>query len=77
MSKCLNPFERNELEKAMLGRGVDYKTIQLILMDFDARIEHLENLGSSKVCPICGKIAGFNSHFQAYYCTSCGNLWRE
>lgn len=40
----LNPIERNELEKAMLGRGVDYETIQLILRDFDARIEHLENL---------------------------------
>lgn len=39
--KCFNPLERNELEKAMLGRGVDYETIQLILRDFDIRIEHL------------------------------------
>lgn len=27
------------------------------------------------LCPNCGKVAGFNSHFQAYYCTSCGNLF--
>ena len=43
-NKPLSPFERNELEKAMLGRGVEYETIQLILSDFDARIEHLRNL---------------------------------
>ena len=43
MSRCLNPLERNELEKAMLGRGVDYETIQLILRDFDYRVEHLLN----------------------------------
>ena len=47
MSKCLNPFERNELEKAMFGRGVDYETIQLILRDFDARIEHLHAIWKS------------------------------
>ena len=44
MSICLNHLERNELEKAMLGRGVDYETIQLILKDFDARIMHLHPL---------------------------------
>lgn len=42
--KCLNPLERNELEKAMLGRGVDYETIQLILSDFDIRIKHLHSV---------------------------------
>ena len=47
MSICINPLERNELEKAMLGRGIDYETIQLILKDFDARIMYLENLGQS------------------------------
>lgn len=36
-----NPLELLELEKAMLGRGVDYETIQLILSDFDIRIRHL------------------------------------
>ena len=45
--KCLNPLERNELEKAMLGRGVDYETIQLILKDFDIRIEHLYQIYES------------------------------
>ncbi|MBP3677543.1 MAG: hypothetical protein J6I97_04270 [Agathobacter sp.] len=44
MDKILNPLERNELEKAMLGRGVDYETIQLILEDFDKRIEHLYSM---------------------------------
>lgn len=28
-----------------------------------------------KICPKCGKVAGFNSWFQAFYCTSCGYLW--
>jgi hypothetical protein len=41
MSIQLNPIERNELEKAMLGRGVDYETAQLILADFDARVKNL------------------------------------
>ena len=40
----LGPIERNELEKAMMGRGIDYNTIQLILRDFDARIEHLNSM---------------------------------
>lgn len=44
MHKCLNPLERNELVKAMLGRGVDYETIELILRDFDDRIEHLYSI---------------------------------
>lgn len=42
--KPLHPLERNELEKAMLGRGINYETIQLILSDFDARIEHMRKL---------------------------------
>lgn len=46
MSKCLNPLERCELEKSMLGRGVDYNTVQLIIQDFDARIQHLDQLYS-------------------------------
>ena len=41
MNSILNPLERNELEKAMLGRGVDYEIIQLIMQDFDARIKHM------------------------------------
>lgn len=44
MSKYLNPLKHNELEKAMLGRGVDYETIQLILRDFDIRVEHIYSL---------------------------------
>ena len=28
-----------------------------------------------KLCPMCGNIVGFNSWFQAFYCTSCGHLW--
>ena len=58
----LNPLERNELEKAMLGRGVDYETIQLIMKDFDYRIEHLNNISNLKVCPVCGKIDGKNKN---------------
>ena len=27
------------------------------------------------ICPKCGKVIGFNSWFQAFYCTSCGYLW--
>lgn len=46
MSKCLNPLERCELEKAMLGRGVDYDTAQLIIKDFDARMKHLDSIYS-------------------------------
>lgn len=38
---CLTPLERNELEKAMFGRGLNYETIQLILNDFGARINRL------------------------------------
>ena len=34
-------------------------------------------VNSLTLCPKCGKIAGFNSHFQAYYCTSCGNLFNK
>ena len=37
----LDPFHRNELEKAMLGRGIDYDTIQLIINDFENRLKHL------------------------------------
>ena len=40
----LDPLDRNELVKAMLGRGVDYETIQLILNDFDLRVEHLRSV---------------------------------
>mgnify|MGYP003301434692 CR=1 FL=1 len=46
MNSILNPLERNELEKAMVGRGIDYETIQLILRDFDIRIEYLKDLSS-------------------------------
>ena len=28
-----------------------------------------------KLCPKCGKVASFNSWFQAFYCTACGYLW--
>lgn len=48
INECLNPLERNELEKAMLGRGVDYEIIQLILRDFDIRIKHLYEVVYSK-----------------------------
>jgi len=75
MSQYLNPLERNELEKAMLGRGVSYDTIQLILKDFYVRMKYLERLNITTVCPKCGKIAGFNSRSEAFYCTFCGNLW--
>lgn len=30
-----------------------------------------------KLCPKCGNITGFNSWFQAFYCTSCGHLWSK
>lgn len=30
-----------------------------------------------KICPMCGNVVGFNSHFQAYYCSDCGHLWHE
>lgn len=40
----MRPIERNELEKAMLCRGVDYDTIQLIIRDFDIRVERLYSL---------------------------------
>lgn len=53
MSKCLNPFERNELEKAMFGRGVDYETIQMILNDFNIRIEHLHTICEKDLSSHC------------------------
>ena len=31
-----------------------------------------ENL---KVCPICGKVIGFNSYFGTYNCEECGWEW--
>lgn len=27
-----------------------------------------------KICCKCGKLMSFNSHFNGYYCTSCGRL---
>jgi hypothetical protein len=35
---CLTWLERLELEKAMMGRGVDYETAELILDDFQKRM---------------------------------------
>lgn len=32
-------------------------------------------VSSLTLCPKCGKIASFNSYFQSYYCTSCGNMF--
>lgn len=37
----LGPFERNELIKSMMGRGVDYETAELILQDFYARTQYM------------------------------------
>lgn len=37
----LDPLEQLELEKAMMGRGVDYQTVQQILLDFNARLDYL------------------------------------
>lgn len=48
MSRGINPLERNELEKAMLCHGIDYKTIQSIMRDFDSRVEHLYEVVYSK-----------------------------
>lgn len=31
--------EKNELEKAMLGRGISYEVIQMVMKDFTARME--------------------------------------
>lgn len=35
MSGYLGPFEHIGLEKVMLGRGIDYDTIQLIFADYN------------------------------------------
>ena len=42
----LNPLEINELQKAMMLRGVDYETSELIIRDFRARC--VEILGSER-----------------------------
>jgi hypothetical protein len=34
----MTSLERNELEKSMLGRGIKYEIIQLIMSDFTKRI---------------------------------------
>lgn len=36
--QCLTWLERLELEKAMMGHGVDYETAELILDDFQKRM---------------------------------------
>lgn len=30
-----------------------------------------------KVCDKCGKLMSFNSHFDGYYCTSCGQFEKK
>ena len=35
---CLNWLERLELTKAIMGRGIDYETAELILNDFQKRM---------------------------------------
>ena len=42
-ASIIDPLARCELEKAILGRGVPYQTMQLILSDFDARIDYLHS----------------------------------
>lgn len=37
--QCLTWLERLELEKAMMGRGVDYEIAELILDDFQKRMD--------------------------------------
>lgn len=37
----LNPLERNELIKAMMGRGIDYETAEAVLRDFDVRTQYM------------------------------------
>lgn len=37
----IDALERNELEKAIVGRGVDYDTAQKIVDDYDKRLQHL------------------------------------
>lgn len=39
----LDPLEQLELEKAMMGRGIDYQTVQQILLDFNARLDYLHD----------------------------------
>lgn len=36
---CLTWLERLELTKAMMGRGIDYETAELILNDFQKRMD--------------------------------------
>lgn len=28
-----------------------------------------------RICPKCGKVAGYNSWFKAFYCRNCGELF--
>lgn len=56
MNKRINPLERNELEKAMLGRGIDYETIQLIMRDYDIRVENLYSMYSNKRAEYLGSL---------------------
>lgn len=28
-----------------------------------------------RICPKCGKLAGYNSWFKAFYCRNCGELF--
>lgn len=36
---CLTWLERLELQKAMMGRGIDYETTEQILIDFQKRMD--------------------------------------
>jgi hypothetical protein len=42
--KGLNPYQKNELEKAMSSRGIDYDTIQLITSDFEGKMDNLQSV---------------------------------
>lgn len=79
MNPILNPLERNELEKAMLGRGVDYETIQLIIKDFDARTEHMyslfkNNIALKNTCKKCEDWKYERLWIGYKFCPYCGRV---
>ena len=32
---------------------------------------------NSMICPYCGKLIGYNSYFDAFYCSKCGGFFKQ
>lgn len=75
----LNALDRNELEKALIGRGVSYEDAQLIISDFSKRLEYLYatllNENKSNLLSDTNRVAEWkkDDRFSHWSCTNCGH----